>query len=220
MYKILMSLPLFNGIGHDEISKIAESTKLHFLKYRQGESIVTLGEPCSHIKFIISGCVQSTITSQDGGFSISQILDAPNVIMPDFMFGRSTQYPCTVTALQPTGILQISKADYMTILSSDKIFMFNFLNILSGNSQKAIIGAFANTIEQQIALKVVALTQSQGRDIIVKCADLAAFLNTTQQQLNSTLESLKQRKIIDYNPTEITVLSRTDLINLLITNQV
>lgn len=45
MYEILMGLPLFKGVSYTNISKVVESTKFHFLKYLDGETIVTAMKP-------------------------------------------------------------------------------------------------------------------------------------------------------------------------------
>ena len=55
MYEFLMELPLFKGVGFDKISEIIGTTKFHFLKYLEGETIVSAGDPCTHIRFVISG---------------------------------------------------------------------------------------------------------------------------------------------------------------------
>ena len=135
MYKTLMALPLFSGVSYSKMSEVIGAIKFHFLKYLEGEQIVAAGEPCTHIKFIITGSTRLSIVNADGRFRVSQTLSAPEVIAPDFLFGRATNYPCTVTALEPTGIVQIAKQDYVKILNSDPIFLFNFLNILSMNAQ-------------------------------------------------------------------------------------
>ena len=93
MYEILMGLPLFNGVSRDCISQIIEKYKFHFLKYLPGEQIVMAGETCTHIKFVISGSVRSRIENADGRFKVSQTLNAPEVIAPEFLFGKATQYP-------------------------------------------------------------------------------------------------------------------------------
>ena len=165
MYEILMGLPLFKGVSYTNISKVVESTKFHFLKYLDGETIVTAGETCTHVKFIISGRARLSIANADGRFKVSQTLSAPDVIAPDYLFGRATHYPCNAVALGPTGILQITKHDYVKILNSDPIFLFNFLNILSMNAQKAIDGVLALTngsLEERIAFWITALTQRGG----------------------------------------------------------
>lgn len=220
MYEILMELPLFKGVSYDNISKIVESTRFHFLKYLDGETIVNAGDACTHIRFIISGKARLSIGNPDGRFKVSQTLSAPDVIMPDYLFGRATHYPCTATALGPTGILQITKQDYVTILHSDEVFLFNFLNALSMNAQKAVDGVLAVTtgsLEERIAFWIIALTQRGGTDIVLSCRqrDLYSLFGVQRSSFMATLDGMKSRGLIDYNQQEIRIVSRTDLLELL-----
>ncbi len=220
MYEILMKLPLFNGVSRDKISEIIEKAKFHFLKYLEGETVVTAHEPCTHIKFIISGSVRLTISNHDDRFHVSQTLSAPNVIAPDFLFGKAPFYPCSGVALEPTGILQISKNDYMNILNNDNVFLFNFLNILSMNAQKAVDGILAITsgsLEERIAFWIVALSQRGGEDITLSCRqrDLYSLFGVQRTSLIATLDSMKERELIDYTSNEITIRSREKLIEIL-----
>ena len=220
MYEILMALPLFNGVNHACISQIIEKYRFHFLKYLPGEQIITAGENCTHIKFIISGSVRSKIENADGRFKVSQTLTAPEVIAPEYLFGKATQYPCTITAIDATGVLQISKAEYMEILKMDQIFMFNLLNILSMNAQKSIEGILSLTtgsLEERIAFWITALTQKGGSDIVLTCKqrDLYALFGVQRTSFISTLEKLKEDGIIEYDSNEIRVLSRRGLIDIL-----
>ena len=221
MYEILMGLPLFNGVTHERISEILEKAKFHFLKYLPGQQIIEAGSPCSHIRFIINGSTRITITNEDNRFKVSQTLSAPNVIAPEFLFGRSTIYPCSVVALDTCGILQISKSDYMTILNTDPIFMFNFLNILSMNAQKSVEGVLTLTsgnLEQRIAFWISALTQREGSDITLSCKqrDLYTLFGVQRSSFIAALDELKDKSIIDYDQNEIRVISRrllTEIIN-------
>ena len=220
MYEILMGLPLFKGVSYTNISKVVESTKFHFLKYLDGETIVTAGETCTHVKVIISGRARLSIANADGRFKVSQTLSAPDVIAPDYLFGRATHYPCNAVALGPTGILQITKHDYVKILNSDPIFLFNFLNILSMNAQKAIDGVLALTngsLEERIAFWITALTQRGGSDIVLSCRqrDLYSLFGVQRSSFMATLDSMKARGLIDYNQQEIRIISRPEMLDLL-----
>ena len=220
MYEILKGLPLFHGATTERISDIVGKAKFHFLKYLAGERIITAGEQCTHIKLIISGDARVTITNDSQRFKVSQTLSAPSVIAPEFFFGRATNYPCTVDAITDTGILQISKNDYMTILNRDHVFLYNFLNILSMNAQKSVDGILAlssGELEERIAFWIIALTQTNGTNIKVTCRqrDLYSLFGVQRTSFIATLESMKQRGIIDYNSTEIIVLSRPDLAKLI-----
>lgn len=220
MYEILLGLPLFKGVSNEKISEIVEKAKFHFLKYLAGETIISAKEPCTHIKFIISGKARLTIANSDDRFKVSQTLNAPNVIAPEFLFGRAPFYPCSATAIEATGILQISKSDYIRILNSDEIFLFNFLNIISMNAQKAVDGILALTtgsLEERIAFWIISLTQRGGTDITLTCRqrDLYSLFGVQRTSFIATLESMKSKGIIDYSSNEIRIISRDSLLDIL-----
>lgn len=220
MYEILLGLPLFKGVSRERISEIVGMSKFHFLKYLPGETIVSAGEPCTHIKFIISGQARFSVANADGRFTVSQTLDAPDVIAPEFLFGSATTYPCSGTAIEPTGILQISKADYLKILNTDQIFLFNYLNTLSMNAQKATQGILAVTtgnLEERIAFWIVALTQRRGHDIALTCRqrDLYSLFGVQRTSFIATLDSMRERGIITYDQNEIRINSRQELLEIL-----
>lgn len=225
MYEILMELPLFKGVSFQRLSELIERTKFHFLKYLPGETIVNAGERCTHIKFVISGAARTSIVNSTSRFKISQTLAAPNVIAPDFLFGLDTVYPCSAVALEPTGILQITKSDYTSILNSDPVFLFNFLNTLSMNAQKSINGVLALTtgsLEQRIAFWIIALTQRTATDIVLSCRqrDLYTLFSVQRSSFVNTLESLKQRGLIDFTPNEISITSRKGMVDLLMEHSI
>lgn len=220
MFDILLGLPLFKGVSRERIEKVVEVSKFHFLKYLEGETIVKAGDPCTHVMFIISGSVRSTVVNTDGRFRVAQTLEQSNVLTPDFLFGRVTASPAEVTALEPTGILKVSKNDYLQILNSDPVFLFNFLNILSMNAQKAVVGILALTtgsIEERIALWITALSQPAGKDIVLTCRqrDLYSFFGVQRSSFIRALDNMRAKGMIEYTANEIRVVSRRALVGLL-----
>ena len=77
MYDTIMGLPLFAGASHEKISEVIGRYKFHFLKYTEGQTIVTAGETCTHLKCIISGSVGLTVTNETRRFCVRQTLNAP-----------------------------------------------------------------------------------------------------------------------------------------------
>ena len=221
MYDTLLGLPLFHGVTHERISQVVEKTKFHFLKYLEGGEFIREGDQCTHLTFLLSGSARVTIANGDGRFSVSQTLTAPNVIAPDFLFGLETDYPCTAVALEPTSILKIDKTDWLTILNTDRVFMINYLNYLSMNAQKAVHGVLALTsgsLEERIAFRIIALTQPTSTDIVLQCRqrDLCSVFGVQRSTFVSTLESMKERGLIDFDPVSITVTDRRALLDLLV----
>ena len=220
MFDILMGLPLFRGVTRDRMAETVGMAKFHFLKYLPGETIVSAGDPCAHIKFVISGKVRMTVENADRRFKVASTLGAPDVLAPSFLFGRATDYPCTVKAIEDTSILQITKQDYLRILNSDTVFMLNFLNMLSVNAQKSVDGVLALTtgsMEERIAFWIVALTQPGADNIVLSCRhrDLYSFFGVQRSSFIATLEGLREKGLISYHGNEIEVNSRKDMLDML-----
>ena len=221
MYENLMTLPLFKGISYSRLSEIVGNTRLAFLKYLPGEPMIKAGDPCSHIKFIISGHVRLTITNESDRVKVSQTLTSPAVISPDFLFGRNTQYPASATAIDTVSVMQIEKKDFIPLLQCDDVFLFNYLNILSTNAQKAVDGVLALTsgsLEERIAFWIIALTQMDSDDVTLtaKQRDLYSLFGVQRTSFIAALDSMKAQGILDYTSTEIRVLSRRALRSVLL----
>lgn len=220
MFELLMNLPLFRGASHTRLAQTVGEAKFHFLKYPAGETIIRAGDPCTHLTFVISGSVRSTIVNNTGRFAVGQTLTAPAVIAPDFLFGRTTSYPCTVDALETTGILKISKADYIKILYSDQVYMFNYLNTLSVNAQKSMVGILSLTggaIDERIAFWIIALSQPGGTDIRLTCRarDLCSLFGVQRATFDAALNEMKSKGLLEFTNKELMIKDREGLVNLL-----
>lgn len=221
MYENLMGLPLFNGVSYNRISEIVGNTKLSFLKYLPGESIVKAGAPCTDLMFVIGGKVRLTISNNNDRFYLRQTLEAPSVVSPDFLFGRNTLYPASVSAIDTVSIMQIAKSDFISIIRTDEVCLFNYLNFISTNAQKAIDGVLALTtgsLEERIAFWIIALSQRDAKEITLSCRqrDLYMLFGVQRSSFFNTLDSMKERGLIDYSPNEIRVISRTALRSVLL----
>ena len=171
--------------------------------------------------FVIGGNVRLSIKNRSDRFIIHQTLEAPSVISPDFLFGRNTLFPASVKAIDTVSIMQIEKNDFISIVRSDEICLFNYLNYISTNAQKAIDGVLALTtgsLEERIAFWIIALTQRDAKDIVLACRqrDLYSLFGVQRSSFINTLDDMKERGIIDYSPNEIRVISRSDLRSVLL----
>lgn len=162
-----------------------------------------------------------TIRNENDRVRVSQTLTAPAVISPDFLFGRHTQYPASATAIDTVSVMQIDKKDLVLLLQSDEIFLFNYLNILSTNAQKAVDGVLAITsgsLEERIAFWIIALTQMDSDEIVLtaKQRDLYSLFGVQRTSFIAALDSMHDRGILDYTPNEIRVHSRRALRSILL----
>lgn len=216
MFELLMELPLFYGATHARLAEVVGQAKFHFLKYPKGETIVRAGDTCSHMTFVISGAVRGTAVNRNGRFAVGQTLEAPAMLSPDFLFGPRTVYPSTIVALDSVSILKISKKDFCSILYSDEIFLFNYLNILSANAQKAQAGILSLTdgsIEERIAFWIIALTHPAAKDIRLSCKarDLCTLFGVQRSNFDAVANAMQEKGLLTYTPREIIISDRRKL---------
>ena len=60
MFEQLMQLPLFQGVSNERMTSLVEKLPFHFLKFHDGDTIISAGDECTHIRFIVSGSVRVT----------------------------------------------------------------------------------------------------------------------------------------------------------------
>ena len=117
--------------------------------------------------------------------------------------------------------MQIEKNDFISIIRSDEVCLYNYLNFISTNAQKAVDGVLALTtgsLEERIAFWIIALSQRDAKEIVLSCRqrDLYTLFGVQRSSFMSTLDSMKERGLIDYSPNEIRVMSRMNLRSVLL----
>jgi len=213
MYRQLMQLPLFQGVSAEKLSALVEKLPFHFLKFRNGEQIVAAGEPCQHMRFIVSGKARLETSFSHVRVTLVQTLATPSVMAPDFLFGRDTAYPFSAYADGACGILQLRKSDYIQMVNADKIFLFNILNRLSMGSQGMITSLLAlsqGSVTERLSLLVGALTSQSSADVLLRYRqkDFATLLGTQRTTLMAALQRLSDMGIVEYSTGETRI---TDL---------
>ncbi|MCM1036667.1 MAG: Crp/Fnr family transcriptional regulator [Bacteroides sp.] len=220
IFDTLVELPLFRGVSRRKMADTVGAFKFHFLKYPAGERVFRAGEECVDLTFVLSGRVRITCAASDGRFSVEQTLAGPEVVAPDFLFGRITAYPGDVTAIDTVSVLRVSKSDYLEILRSDPVFLINYVNLLSMSAQKSVEGVLAvgtGSMAERIAFWVSALTQPRATGIRLRCSrrDLASLFGVQRSSLKATLDAMTADGLITHTASEIAVTDRRSLLALL-----
>lgn len=221
----LLHLPLFQGVSQERLQDTVEKVPFHFLKFRKGEKILSCGDECSHVRFVVSGRVRLEFESKVLKFKISHELEAPEVIAPDYLFGLDTSYPFSVTATESCGILQLAKQDYVAMLRTDDVFLFNILNYLSRNSQtrkSQLLNLGNASVQERLVMLVSAFTSQRSQNIAItfKQRDLCRLLGARRPALVSAISAMKDKGLIDMpSSTTITIASRHDFLQQLKNNE-
>jgi CRP-like cAMP-binding protein len=133
----LASLPLFMGMSQEELGGIMTQFRIDFKKYDAGKTIVKRGDPCGKLVIVNSGDILCQARSDDGAYSMEEVLSAPVMMQTDGIFGRFQVYTHTVKAVTPVSTLTFEKEEIQKLLASSLIFRLNLAGILSTKLQKS-----------------------------------------------------------------------------------
>ena len=219
MYQQLMQLPLFQGVSAEKITALVETLPFHFLKYRNGEQVCAVGDTCTHIKFVVSGQVRLETPFNALRVVMLQTVSNPHVLAPEYLFGKNTTYPYTVISDGACGILQLRKSDYIKMINSDKVFLFNILNYLSSGSQRYMTSPLNikdGSVAERLASIVETLAMPGAMDVSFryKQKDLCALLGTQRTTLVAMLNRLSDQDILDYDSSEMKILDLQGLLEI------
>ena len=202
MYETIMDLPLFKGIGEDQLSQMLEKTKMEFLKFEDGEVICRMDENVESLNFILNGRVKLTYRMNNFPIEIDEIRNKNSVIGALHLFGMNTSYNSVSTAIGKVSIMRIGKSQYMNILKSDSIYMLNFLNYLSAAAQKTpdfLMDSKGYSIGRTLETLAFSIVSKRSETVMVAGEDqvLADYCGVTLQEFEEwKISELAHNRVI------------------------
>lgn len=218
MYETIMSLPLFKGVSKELVSTFLEKTNIQFVNFIDGDKIITKGDNCRFIKFLISGEVKILSSNHAGTLIVEEFRSSGSVFSPEHLFGMDTTYPYDAIAVGNVCIMQFSKEQYINLLQTDSIYILNYLNYLSYHSQRpvyAIKSLLDGKFDSQLALLIMSLTDKDSTEINLICNKeyLMKMSNMSVAELDVALDKLKSDGLIEYNEYIIEIKSRRQFLD-------
>ncbi|MBP6065924.1 Crp/Fnr family transcriptional regulator [Bacteroides sp.] len=210
MYDTLLQLPLFQGLCREDFSKILEKVKLHFTKYKAGESILKSGTACDQLIFLLKGEVSSMTTSQDGAFTIIEHAEAPYVIEPHALLGMNINYASSYIARTEVNAIIINKHFVLNALLNYDVFRLNYMNFISNRAQTLHARLWdqvpQDLIDKTARFILVHTEKLRGEKIVkVKMDDLARYLDDTRLNVSKMLNSLQEEGLLMLHRKEIVI---------------
>ena len=222
IYDIILSLPLFQGIERSKLILLLEKVVLKFEKYQRNDVIFCKGDECKQLIFLLKGSILSETIDKSNKFSIYEQRKGQSVLFPSFLFGRNTQYPASVKALDNVSTLEIDKQQFLYLMKNEDIFMLNFLNIVSNKAQSSfekIISLSEPDLKKNLAFFILSFTEKGSTNICIKSTqqNLADFFGVARPSLLKVINELRDEGIIEYKRKELSILDVDRLSNILYT---
>lgn len=127
----LQTFPLFQGMGHGDMMQIVARTKFDFLKLSANEKLIREGECCKALYLLLNGMISVETSSNDGNYTITEFLEAPQVICFDSIFGITGYYRSNVYSTTDVALMAISRRDIVSMIGTYPIIRMNAMNMLA-----------------------------------------------------------------------------------------
>lgn len=210
MYDTLLSLPLFQGMTTADFNALLQKIRLDFVRFAPDETIISKGDLCHSLAFLINGSVLSSRDGASGRYTFCENIESPQLIEPYSMFGRAGTYQRTYTARTECSLLMVSKQYIYTEFGKYNICRMNLLNILSGRVQQLdnyIWELDGMTLRQRIARFITGLSdfRTGEKHLQIKMNDLAVLMDTTRLNISKELNAMEQEGLISLRRKEILI---------------
>ena len=131
--KNLLETNLFKGCNYENIKSIINENYINIKKYKKNSIIVHEYEECVHISIIIKGSLYINQLLENGD-TLRIRLYKENDAFECALFGSNNKnYPFSLISYEDTEIIHIPFNQINSLLIGDKIFMMNFIKMLSNN---------------------------------------------------------------------------------------
>ena len=142
LYDHLLQFPLFQGMSRDNLALVPGHTKFGFLKYAAGQTLVSDGDSCTQLYFLLSGSLRAESYADDHSYSVDEQFAAPYMLQPEAIFGYNQRFTHTFTAITEVSLIAIEKAEVMRLSEQFLVFRLNLLNIYATQAQKMLRQSF------------------------------------------------------------------------------
>ena len=217
IYDQLQQFTLFQGLSRSELLQMAGNTKFGFVKLPARQTVVSEGDACNTLYFLISGRLTVTTASDDGAYRLEEQLQAPWVLQPEALFGASTRYTLSVRTLTEAHFISLSKDEVLRLLDDFLIIRLNLLNLLATQAQRHAHRPWRGcpqSLQDRIVRFLLdhAVYPAGPKMLFILMERLARELNDSRLDVSRALNAMQQRGLLRLHRGRIEVPSLEQLL--------
>ena len=217
LYENFMRLPLFSGLGSEEMTQIIAQTKFQFLRLEAGDYFCRQDEKTDQLVILNNGKMIMTTQSDDYGCMVEENITAPYVLSPETLFGLYQRYLHSYICDSACTFVILSKAEVFKLFDNYFIFRINWLNLIATKVQKRSMQIWhtppASLRQRIIRFFVQHSDKPAGKKVFhIKMERLARDVNESRLKVSQQLHSLKEDGFITMKRGLITVNALEKLI--------
>lgn len=182
----LKRIKLFAGCSDEALERLlAQPCRRH--EYPAGRRMLNIGDPCRSLMILIEGQAEARMMSEEGREVLVDLLKAPMLMAPAFLFSSQNTVPVEVTALTNCAVWFIDKEAFFDFMRAEPTVLRAFLEVLSQR------GHFLSSKMRSFAVKglrnrVLEYLENNGN--ITSVAATAQQLGVTRPSLSRVLSEM------------------------------
>jgi len=210
LYDKLLCFPLFQGMGHDDLTEMFSHAKLEFCKLAEGKTVVREGENCSLLHLLIDGALRVETKSEDGEYAVIEEVTAPYVIQPECLFGLRLLSRSSFVTATNANLITINKTEVALLCEEFLAFRLNLLNIIATKAQLQFHMVWcrkpACLRERIIRFLVSHSLHPKGRkDVLIYMERLAVEVNDSRLNVSRELRAMQDDGLIKLSRGRIVI---------------
>jgi CRP-like cAMP-binding protein len=211
---------LFSGIDEDEINNYSSQLNFKAFSYAKNEILAIEGDKCSSLGIVLDGTIEVQKHHPSGKIISLTRLQCGDVFAEAIVFSDRSQFPNTLTSVENSEILYITKQNIIKLCSSNSIIFSNMLAILSN---KILMLNFKikelslDNLRAKICFYLYEEYKKQNSLSITLPMDrnaLAQSLGIQRPSLSRELSNMKNDGIIDFNKNVVEIKDLNSIIVL------
>lgn len=197
----LLELPLFLGMGRSELESIEDAVQIAGTHVKRGAVLVRENDACDSLLIVVKGSVIATTHSDDHSYSVEELLQAPMVIQPEYIFGIRQRYTSTFKTSTYCEVIRIDKQMVLKLMDISMTFRLNLINIVATQSQRSSRRLW-NPQHEDISKRIVrfikdhTLHPAGHKTLRIKMTTMAKELGCSRLEVSEALHQLEEKQLI------------------------
>ena len=210
MFTMLLTLPLFQGLSYDDVTRIIESTRLDFSTLTEGTILCRQDDSCTDLYIILEGRLKSHTTSADRSWAVEEEISERSIVGLNVLYGRRRTYPSTITALTTTRVLRIDKRTMGALFRYFEVMQINAFNVLTSeiaSRERVLWLPPAITLEQRITrfMQFHVSRPAGHKRFEISMALLGLYLGEDQRRISKALHNMSNEGLIELQRRAVVV---------------
>jgi CRP/FNR family transcriptional regulator, cyclic AMP receptor protein len=176
-------------------------------EFRKKQAIFSQGEAADSVMYIQKGSVKLTVVNESGKEAVVAIFGPGDFFGEGGMAGQTIRMG-TATAVSPTTVLMIEKAEMMRVLHAEHALSDRFITYMLARNIRVeadLIDQLFNSTEKRLARTLLLLARYGQEDhpqqVLQKVSQetLAEMIGTTRSRVNLFMNKFRKLGFVEYN---------------------